>query len=170
MANEGRRVVAPEKAVDPAAKLYPPGPTLQQTYAEHADTMHDVLGMTREERTAHEDSVTKLVSDVGFDSLGEGKLLVDEHMAALVADARGEAEPDAKQIQAWNEETLRELREVYGATDAEELIERAKAFVLAAPPKLREMLGTRHVGSKPAVVKKIVDFVRRTNWRPAKRG
>jgi hypothetical protein len=151
-----------------AAALYQPSPTMKQTYQEKADEVHDVLGLTVTERRAREEAHTKLVADVGFEPYVEGKLLYDEFVAAEVADARGEEEPDAAQVQAWNEETLRELRETYGQQEAEKLLARTKAFVAAAPPRLREILGTRHLGSKPEIVKSLVSHVRASNYRPKK--
>jgi hypothetical protein len=145
-------------------EMYPVSVALAPKYQERRADLGDVLGLTQTQIREAEDTHTDAIRSSGVDPYGLGRAIYDHYVAGEIAAHRGNADVD---VQALNEATRRELRETYGAAEADDLLARTAAFV-QSHPKLGAILRAHGVGSRADVVAGLVDHVRRVNYRPGK--
>jgi hypothetical protein len=146
--------------------LWPPDSGLDDAVQQHERTLREVAGKTTTEIDTFKEDVRAQALETGLrldGPLSPGRLLLNAAVDAATADARGEAF-DPTQIQRWNEETRADIHATYGTEHGDELITRARKFV-QQHPKLATLVNRRGIGSRPAVVRALVDHVRRTNFR-----
>jgi DNA polymerase III gamma/tau subunit len=102
-------------------------------------------------------------------ALPEGVLtnIAEAHLDTLLADARPlvtDAQVDAEgvrlheQVAEWDRQVREELRQTYGAKDAEDLLARTQRFV-RQHRSLAKILQQRGLGSRPDIVRELVSFV-----------
>ena len=68
------------------------------------------------------------------------------------------------QVKVWNEELREDFRLRYGAKEGEELLERVRKFARAHEP-LAKLLREHGLGSRPAIVEGLADFVFSSGYR-----
>ncbi len=141
-------------------EFYPVDVAMRPVFEERSAALAD-LGVSAAERAKLQDTVVDVIRAVGIDPVSVGRPLYNGAVDAVIASAHGEAEPD---VQALAEASRRELRETYGAADAEDLLARTAAFV-KQHPKLEATLGMRGLGSRPEIVRALVEHVRAVNFR-----
>lgn len=142
--------------------MYPADVALRPAFHEHDDKLHDVLGLTREQREARQQEFTADIRALRLDPYVLGNRLYGLAVAADLADHRGDDEDDAR-YQADAEAARRQVRETYG-DQAEALMASAQKFV-SENKRLHALLGRRGIGSRPEVVIPLVEHVRRINFK-----
>jgi hypothetical protein len=148
-------------AVDQSG-LYPIATALRPAFEQRRRDLFEVVGLTQAQIAEREADHVSMIAEMGLPPFGVGQLLFDASVSADVAERR---RPDEEvDVQAWNEETRRELRAAYDSNvDIDDLLSRAAAFV-STSPKLGKVLSRRGLGSRPDIVKAIVEHVWQTNW------
>lgn len=143
-------------------ELHPLDVALREPFRLKREALTDV-GFTLEQVQQRERDVLALVRETGLDPYSEVPLLYDLVVAADIADQRGEPFDEAQE-QAWREESYKGLREEYGQRDAEMWLGRAAKYA-REHPKLAAQMQRRGIGSRPEVLKAIVEHVRRVDYR-----
>ena len=107
----------------PAAptEFHPTEIALRDVFREQGDALHDVVGLSQEQRTARETDYAGVVRDSGLEPYTLGVEIYEAWTRAEVEDVRGGDDVD---VQALNEASRKVLRETYGP-DTEDLLGRA---------------------------------------------
>lgn len=144
-------------------EMHPPEVALRDVFRERVEDVATVMGLPEDKRQARHREFVGVLRDTGLEPAITGKLLYDAYTDAQLAAARG-APIDEAQRRNNEEEIRRSFRTAYKG-DAEQLLDRTRAFI-KAHPKLQAVVGTGAVESDPKVITAIAEHVRRTFWKP----
>ena len=111
-----------------ARKLYPPAEALGNTFRAHEDDEAVILGLTAEQREARHTEFATVVKESGIQApLGEAI-----YKAGSALDRARARTPEGEEVafdgQGAAEARRRELRDIYGAREAEKLMARVISF------------------------------------------
>ena len=143
--------------------MFPAETALRETFRTRQDEVSDVLGLSHAQRIDRHRAHVALVRESGLQQNTElAGMLYDELTTAEIAAARG-ADDDVDleaQVRADTEASRKALRDLYGRDRADKILSRLQAFV-SKHPKLKTLVNTRGIGSKPAVVLALAEHVRK---------
>ena len=150
-------------------EMHPIEIALRDTFRQRVDELADVLELGRAQQQARHRDYVALVRKAGLDQNPDlSAMLYNEATDADIAATRSGGD-DVEQLEARvrddAEASRKALRELYGPERAAEILKRTQAFV-NQHPKLKALINTRGIGSKPAVVLALADHVRHISKRP----
>jgi hypothetical protein len=143
-----------------ASRLHP---AERVALADHHDILANTLnfGRSAREQLVHEPAEALASAGIGVYDRKLYPILVDGIVRAKVAELRG-TEMDAAAEDARYEETIRELRSVYGDDDAEDLLVRTSRW-LERHPRLNATIKRARASNDPRVVRALAEHVRAEN-------
>ena len=116
-------------------------------FDKHAESLHDTLGVSRQDREADDRSFVKVADDLGMDD--QTMLTLHAHIVqGLTQAVEADADDARAGVHARDVTVRRTLREQLGEHTADDLIARTERYI-ADHPELEELVNRGALATKP---------------------